>query len=450
MFALQIVFKDGVSKPETVFVRRPYAVIGAAPTAHIVLDDLAPLNFQLCVSRELGRQFRVSPTALDGKTQVPSYLEGIYRDTVTLDLGPVSIRVCPLDLDLLLKETEPLDRAGVRVLRQAGGAASPTYPALVSKEEIPAILSFVPDIPLYIGKTRTCAVRLQHNDIEQRHARMGFESGSFWVEDLGSTNGTFVNNQQISGRVRVAPGTPVVLGRAVTLIGVTSDQQLQAALSNRPVSAAASVEAKTEKYPVILSLSEVARPARIVVQPGASVSIGREPSSDMWLGAPHVSRRHCSIGRSMAGDVTISDHSTNGTAYDTGILRRGDSFSLSGRPTVLDFGGGITVAVCFNEAEEQQFVSFGGSPTTFVPKASNTGEEEKRRTKNSPRARTATLFRSVPRLNREESSRASFSNLKLMYGRMNHRGRMVVIAGIVGSLALIAVVINLLVGVVNR
>lgn len=445
MFALQISFKDGVSKPETVFVRRPVAIVGSSSTAHIVLDDLAPLRFQLRISRELGRQFRVSPVPLDGRSQVPTYLEGVYRDESLLDLGPLSIKICAIDLDLQLKDTEPLDRAGVRVLRQACSTTTPQFPALVVKDDFPVTISFAPDQPLYVGKARNCGVRLESEDVSPRHARLGFESGSFWVEDLGSTHGTFVHNQQISGRVEVDPGAPITLGRSVTLIGATDEAGLEAALSNRPLQHTQR-EPQTEKYPILVSLSEVARPARIVIQPGVSLSIGRDPSSDMWLGAPHVSRRHCSVARSKAGAVSINDHSTNGTAYDSGILRRGDAFSPSGKPVVMDFGGGVTVALCYSEQDERKFVANEGAAQTFVAKDADLTAVQTNRQEPPPRLRTATFFHSGTRPAREAEPRgpASMFNIRQLYDDMNQRGRAVIVVGVAGLVAFFIIVVNLL------
>lgn len=445
MFALQISFKDGVSKPETVFVRRPVAIVGASSSAHIVLDDLAPLRFQLRIARELGRQFRVSPIPLDGRSQVPTYLEGVYRDESVLDLGPISVRICAIDLDLQLKETEPLDRAGVRVLRQACSTATPKFPALVVKDDRPVTISFAPDQPLYVGKARTCAVRLENEDVSPRHARLGFESGSFWVEDLGSTHGTFVHNQQISGRVEVDPGAPIILGRSVTLIGATDETSLEAALSNRPAQQTQR-EPQTEKYPVLVSLSEVARPARIIIQPGVNLSIGRDPSSDMWLGAPHVSRRHCSVSRTKAGALTINDHSTNGTAYDAGILRRGDAFAPNGKPVVFDFGGNVTVALCFSEQDEQKFVASEGAAQTFVTKEAELTSVQTNKQEPPPRLRTATLFRSSPQFGRPIEGRPprSMFNIRQLYEDMNQRGRAVIAVGVAGLVAFLVIVVNLL------
>jgi len=43
-----------------------------------------------------------------------------------------------------------------------------------------------------IGRSRDADVRLQHEDVSRRHALLWQESGSTWLADLGSSNGTFL------------------------------------------------------------------------------------------------------------------------------------------------------------------------------------------------------------------------------------------------------------------
>lgn len=55
-------------------------------------------------------------------------------------------------------------------------------------------------------------------EVSRRHARLRQEAGGYVIEDLGSTNGTFVNGQRISGPYRLRSGDTIQLGEAVTLV----------------------------------------------------------------------------------------------------------------------------------------------------------------------------------------------------------------------------------------
>ncbi|MBX7137398.1 MAG: FHA domain-containing protein [Oligoflexia bacterium] len=363
MFALEIDFRDGISDPETIFVRRPHALVGASDYAHVVVEDMKELGYQIRLTRDLGRSFRCRLVSNE-PVEAAAHLEGLYEGEALLDTGSVKLRITALDTDLVFKDGETPDSAGARILRQACAAGSPTFPALVVAGSFPLVISFSEEQPLYLGRSKQCVVRFDSSEISARHARMGFENGKFWIEDLGSTNGTFVNQQQVSGRVNVEPGAPVTLGREISIAGVTSPQELAQALHaeepridrNAPLA---------NRFPVLISTSEVARPARMVLSAGATVTIGRDPSSDMWIGAPHVSRKHCAVFLHDNGTLSVTDHSTNGTAYTGGVLKRGSSIQVRERPEILDLGSGVTVAVCLNEEQERVFIAAHGSPLAF-------------------------------------------------------------------------------------
>lgn len=65
---------------------------------------------------------------------------------------------------------------------------------------------------MVLGRDPDCDKPLDHPMISWHHARLSSAGGVYIVEDLGSTNGTFVNGQRISGAVRVNVGDPVGLG----------------------------------------------------------------------------------------------------------------------------------------------------------------------------------------------------------------------------------------------
>ncbi|NCC60136.1 MAG: FHA domain-containing protein [Verrucomicrobiae bacterium] len=55
------------------------------------------------------------------------------------------------------------------------------------------------------------------NLISRRHAKLSCDArGHFFVEDLGSKNGTYVNGKRIIERQRLKPGVPVSLGHGIT------------------------------------------------------------------------------------------------------------------------------------------------------------------------------------------------------------------------------------------
>jgi DNA-binding winged helix-turn-helix (wHTH) protein len=63
-----------------------------------------------------------------------------------------------------------------------------------------------------VGRSVECAVRLDSTDVSRRHARIMVDDGGATVEDLGSTNGTFVRGQRITAPVKLTGGMSVAFG----------------------------------------------------------------------------------------------------------------------------------------------------------------------------------------------------------------------------------------------
>jgi len=444
MFALEIGFKGESPVTES----RPTALISARDTAHVVVDDMASLGYGVLITRDLGRRFRLTPVAEGEGVYTPDFLEGLYEGEAVVDLGPVVLRLTALDNDLLSKDSEAPDRAGIRVLRQACAGNGPKFPAMVLLSNPPAVVSFVPEQPLMVGRSRQCTLRVDTTSISSRHARIGFESGKFWVEDLGSTNGTFINQQQVSGRVDVASGIPISLGSDVVVIGVLSQEEATNALALPAVKSETS-PAQERRYPLLLSLSETARPAKLILSPGISVVLGRDPSSDMWLGVPHVSRRHCVIELTASGVVRIKDTSTNGTSYDGGVLHKDQSFESNDKPLCLDFGGGVTVGICFSQDDEERFVASGGSPTAFIDALVGGEIADNGGSPRPGRKKSRTTFLRTPDELRRAAVGVSGGPLRRFFGRLSTKGRLALLGVIGGVIVVTSLIVGSLVSGMN-
>lgn len=445
MFSLEITFKGQAPSTENIFIRRPLAVIGSDESAHVIVDEMKALGYSLLISRDLGRKFTLTPVGGSESGPTPSFLDRVYEGEAAVDLGPVSFRFVALDSDLMLKETEAPDRAGVRILQQAATGKAPLFPALVVTTSPKVVVSFSPEHPILVGRSRQCSLRLDNPSVSARHARVGYENGQFWVEDLGSSNGTFVDQQQVAGRVSVDAGARISFGREVFAQGVMSVDQAADVLAGVKLSSARALSSE-KKYPILVSLSESARPARLVLKSGMSISLGRDPASDMWLGAPHVSRKHCKVEVTKTGLVRVTDCSTNGTAYDGGVLRRDESTESSDKPLALDFGGGITVALCFSEKDEQVFGAAGGSPVAFrLPSGADgpTGLMVKK----TPRSRRTTAWLQVPPelLGLPAQQPQGRGGVRQLFSRLSWQGRIVLAIAAIGVTSCLALVVGVLV-----
>jgi serine phosphatase RsbU (regulator of sigma subunit) len=66
--------------------------------------------------------------------------------------------------------------------------------------------------PLTIGREAGQALVLADTEVSRRHARVTFASGEVLVEDLGSTNGCFLNGQRLSAATTLKEGASLRIG----------------------------------------------------------------------------------------------------------------------------------------------------------------------------------------------------------------------------------------------
>src|SRR5262245_17317916 len=71
------------------------------------------------------------------------------------------------------------------------------------------------DKPLLIGRGEDCEIRIQDHSVSRRHARVDPNPDGVTLTDVGSTNGTFVNDVMIRGAVILHDGDYVRVGNCI-------------------------------------------------------------------------------------------------------------------------------------------------------------------------------------------------------------------------------------------
>jgi pSer/pThr/pTyr-binding forkhead associated (FHA) protein len=67
-----------------------------------------------------------------------------------------------------------------------------------------------------VGRSPGCAVSLEDDTfVSSIHARVFQRNGELWLEDLGSTNGTWLNNDRVRGLERLQRGDRVKIGSTI-------------------------------------------------------------------------------------------------------------------------------------------------------------------------------------------------------------------------------------------
>ena len=81
--------------------------------------------------------------------------------------------------------------------------------------------------PIEIGRDASTTLSLQDEQMSRRHARVSAQGDLAIVEDLGSTNGTFVNEQPIEGPRALQAGDRIRVGLTVIELRTAQDVQRQ-------------------------------------------------------------------------------------------------------------------------------------------------------------------------------------------------------------------------------
>ena len=74
------------------------------------------------------------------------------------------------------------------------------------------IFTFVKSVD--IGRDPSCGISITtDNYISRRHAKIMVIEPECFLEDLNSTNGTFINNEQLKGRIVISNGQYFTVGK---------------------------------------------------------------------------------------------------------------------------------------------------------------------------------------------------------------------------------------------
>ena len=123
------------------------------------------------------------------------------------------------------------DMFGARVPETARGAApvperrrgkasrkprrgAPTHLVVVEGEN-PGTRAELADAPLLIGRGSDAAIKLDDDYVSTRHARVAASGDEWFVEDLGSTNGTYVGPVRITQPTTIGLGVQVRVGKTI-------------------------------------------------------------------------------------------------------------------------------------------------------------------------------------------------------------------------------------------
>jgi ABC transport system ATP-binding/permease protein len=188
----------------------------------------------------------------------------------------------------------------------------------------------LPELPAVIGRLPSAEVRIDDERISRMHARISRRGGGFVIEDLGSSNGTFVNGQRLTAAQPLQDGDQVGLGPNIRLrfalpspagrpdatvvmpagqrapsrldpVAATMVQPAEAAsLAGHQVAPRPEPPA-TEPPHLIVTMADGTSSRHALTV--AEMSIGRASDNDIVVDSPVVSRQHFRLARRAEGYV---------------------------------------------------------------------------------------------------------------------------------------------------
>jgi ABC-type multidrug transport system ATPase subunit len=191
-----------------------------------------------------------------------------------------------------------------------------SLPKLVVQEGAEAGKELLVQPPeIILGRDPACDFPLPSPAVSRRHARIFFQDGVYLVEDLNSSNKTFVNGELLNAPRVLQDGDVIHLGRAIQLAFFWSPIALDATMlvpsdhtmvEMVPPGAGQTMigdhlAAATQSPPPQLILTVAGGEPRTYVLDKEQISLGRAESNDIIIASPIVSGQHALLIKSDQG-----------------------------------------------------------------------------------------------------------------------------------------------------
>jgi len=120
--------------------------------------------------------------------------------------------------------------------------ASQSYQLIMRTGPTPGKVFALTKNEIFLGRDPHNDIVISDSEVSRKHARLVLQAAGYVLEDLGSTNGTYVDGQRLMGPHVLRPGEVIMLGENVSLafeIGQDVGATVAAAVAPPPVPAQA-------------------------------------------------------------------------------------------------------------------------------------------------------------------------------------------------------------------
>lgn len=85
------------------------------------------------------------------------------------------------------------------------------------------IQRYITQPEILLGRDSRCDIPLLNDTVSVRHARLSYHHGQWWLEDLGSTNGTWLNKEKVSTPTVIIGGDQIDCGKVSIMVNLGVD-----------------------------------------------------------------------------------------------------------------------------------------------------------------------------------------------------------------------------------
>ena len=117
----------------------------------------------------------------------------------------------------------------------------------------------VNDKPIIVGRSSDLDMVLVEDMVSRKHARITMQQDQIWIEDLGSTNGSFVNGEKIK-RARLKEGDRVLIGTSILKVIAGEGARADSTDAKRDLENVAAARRNTQARTMSGSIEEVPLP----------------------------------------------------------------------------------------------------------------------------------------------------------------------------------------------
>lgn len=222
-----------------------------------------------------------------------------------------------------------------------------------------------------IGRDPHADLQINSPIVSRRHARLIQSGDGYFLEDLDSSNGTFLNGKRINERVVLNPGDRIKLGQVIILIfGVVQQEFVEYPADPSSQALRETVIGELTGFqdqfiPPQLIVTITGMEPKVFVLSKDSFSIGRAEDNDIVIPSQVVSRYHAQLERTNGKyQLTVLPQASNPIlfegrpVFDPRILHHSDTMRIGS----LD--PGLMVTITYNSPaealkKETQTIVFG-------------------------------------------------------------------------------------------